>query len=134
MERVAQVLQLAVKVQRRRAFSVGGQTLQKGRFLLAQVSAPFRLLQKCCETWLHGWSGWAGFCFPEFELLAVTVGQPAIQDDFQAEAVEFDIPVLEEGSEKRQAVLGRDMEDTGIQEVEDEKTRRFRPSFSPPGE
>src|SRR5947209_3800341 len=82
------------------------------------------MIEELLQAWLY-FKGRFGFRFPEFELLQMTASQSAVQYDFHAKAVEFDIPALNEWVEKRYAIFNRNVEDIRIQEFKDQDTRVF---------
>jgi hypothetical protein len=86
IERVSEVLQLAVIVKQRRAFSIKAETFQKGSFLVGNSGAELCTVEEFLQAWLD-FERRFGFHFTEFEPLEVTARQSAVQYDFHAEAV-----------------------------------------------
>ena len=77
MQRVPQILQLPVVIDRGGSFSSQLQSLQKLDFLFGDIAAQGRILQEFFEPRLYA-EGVVGFLFDEFKSLRAANGEPAV--------------------------------------------------------
>src|SRR5438552_13584090 len=110
MERVSQVLQFPVIVQRCRPFPRELEISEELDLLCGRIAPQRWILKEGQESWLFVDSRHRR-PFDELESLRVPGRQAAVQHDLHAECRKVDIPRFDQRIEKRDAVLDRDVED-----------------------
>src|SRR5690242_851020 len=124
MERVPEVLQLSVIVERRRSFTLELQPLEKLDFLRGRRAAQGRILKEPLESRLFD-EVLFGFQFDKLKLLHVPSDQSVIEDDFQSKRRQVDVPGFNHRIQERNAVFNGHMEDIRLEELEHEYAHRF---------
>ena len=141
MQRVTEILELTVVVERRRVLAVEGEPLEEFDFLFSGVGAEDRVAEEGFESGLDGEGAWGG-AFHELETLAVAGRETRVQRNLHAERFQVDVPGFDERVDVGNAVVDRDVEDVGVEKFENHDTRlmiaalakagdRAQPLFAP---
>src|SRR5207302_3831167 len=123
MERVPQVLQLAVIVAGRRALALERQPLEKRDFLRGRRAAERRILEEFLEP---GLLADRLFAFPldKLESLRLPWDDAVVQDNLQTKRRQVDVPGFNQRIQERDAVLSGHVEDVRIEELEHDDPHR----------
>src|ERR1700733_10288040 len=98
MDRIAEVLQLSVVIDRERALSFELEHLQKLDFFLGRIAAQGLIPKKLSEAGFHR-NGRLGLLFHKFELPEIPRSHSAVEPDFHIERIQIDVPVLNQNIE-----------------------------------
>src|SRR5580658_6879569 len=122
MQRISQVLQLPVIINRGRLPAPEFQRLQELDFLTGRVAAQGRVAQKSFEPWFDR-GGWCGLLLGKLKSLQAARGALRVQHDSDAEGLQVDVPGFDYRVQERDAVFSRDVKHVGVQELEPGRPR-----------
>ena len=104
MQRVPEVLQLSVIVERARPLSLEPEPSWEFNLVSSYMTAKRSILKEFCESRLVLWRE-PGFSFDELESLRVSRDEPVIQHKSNTETREIDVPGFEQRVEERNAAF-----------------------------
>src|SRR5260370_39308650 len=116
VQRVPEALQLPVIIERARPSSLERQHLHEFDLLLGGVAAQGLVPEEFFKARFYR-EGLLRLLFYILESLQPAWPQPAVQDDFHAKSLDVDIPGVDHRIEERDAILNRDVEDVGVEEL-----------------
>ena len=119
MQRVPEALQFPVVVKGRRPPPVEPQPLEKSDFALGRAAAEGGILEKFVEAGFFA-GQLAGFPLDELESFHISGDDPGVQDDIQSKGREVDVPGFDQRLQERDALFPGQMENVGIEELEDD--------------
>src|SRR5712692_1668845 len=127
MERISETLQLPVIVEGRRPLALELPPLEKLDFHLGRGAAEGGILQEFPEPRLFH-EELIGLPFYKREARHVSSDHSGVQYNHQTERREVDIPGFEQRIQERDAVLGGQVEDVRIEELEHDHAHLFMAS------
>src|SRR5688572_11362380 len=99
MQRVPQVLQLSVIIERIRAFSLESQPSQKFNFITGNIAAELSVLKELGESRLDLEAG-VQFFLNEYKLLRLPGDKSIVQRNFHIECRGIDVPVCNQRAQE----------------------------------
>src|SRR5689334_6531935 len=117
MKGISQVLQLSVIVERAGPSAPKSKGFEKFDFFFCGVAAHGGVLNEFLEPALLLY-GPTRFDFNVMEPHQLRRRQPPVQDNFHLESFQIDIPQINKWVKKRNAMIGRDVENVRIQKLE----------------
>src|SRR5439155_8987136 len=124
MERISEVLQRPVIVERRGPRVLEPQLLEKLAFLRGRGAAEGRILKEFLEPRLFA-DGLVGFPLDKLESPRLPWDDAVVQDNLQTERREVDVPGFNQRFQERNAVLTGHVEDVRIEELEHDDAHLF---------
>jgi len=116
MERVSEVLQLTVIIERSRPFAREFQLREELDFFLRRLAAEGRILKECCEPRFFLVS-LLGLRFHKFKFPGLPWGHSVVEGNFHTEGREIDIPGFKQGIQEGRTVLNREAENIRFQKL-----------------
>src|SRR3954469_20850204 len=117
VECVSEILYLPVVVKRRRPLAVELEPLEKGDLFIGRVAPERRVVQELMKTGLFD-RLIVGFLLDKFESPDVARDDTVVQDDVQGKGRQVDAPGFDQRIKERDAMLGGEVEDVGVEELQ----------------
>ena len=126
MERVSEVLQLSVIIQRSGPLPLEPELSQELDFLFGSIATERRITEEFLEPWLFLFQGWFGFHFNKREALRVPRSYSLVQDNFHTKSHKITAPGFNQRIHESDAVFNRHAENIRIQKLKGDDPHLFK--------